>query len=451
MGDTGRILHESASPRVLSNTGLLYRRNTTCCLTCYLTSAKIPKKYGLTNVMLFAASMLAYAGLDNRAVVFPEKSPVDVETLLNLDKTEALLSVVNVRFATRDEVLQLPKKLKRTKPLQKTSAWRVGIHLGYRALSGSNNPTNASIALSKLQMNMGITKDSEIVSYGDFFLRFPFYALRPLDDCFFLRRMVFSDAVLSAAMRVMAHLEHLSGGGGGRANPSTAKRVLALHLRLESDAYLLDRRIGRVPPAELQRFLREAVAPLAAQEGIGVVYVCSGPLDKDYVQVLRQGIASPGDLGGGGGGGLRVVLKDDVPGLGAELRAMAGPTTSHAAAAIDLTVMELATVAVSTSLSTFFLAVLSRRCASPRVALDVRKYATGSILFRAQPNGGSGNAVAAAQGVIPAAQRRGMDEGAFAYEMQAGATAGAAARLTALEFVGCDVPWKNHCFFGPST
>jgi hypothetical protein len=425
MDDFGRKLFEASLPQRLSNDGVQRARNKTCCLTRYLTSAKIPKKYGLTNVMLFAASMMAYAGLDNRAVLFPERSPTDLEQLLNLEKTEALLSVVNVRLATRAEVQSVPRRLGRAQPLRKTSAWRVGIHLGYRALSGSMDPHNASTALSKLKMNMGITKDAEVLSYGDFFLRFPFFAIRPLDDCFFLRRMVFSDSVLSAAMRVVQFMEQLSDTRGR----GSGLRVLALHLRLEPDAYLLDKSIGRVPASELRRFLDSAIAPLVVKEGLDVVYVCSGPLDEDYVRVLR------------GFSATRLVLKDDVPGLDHELRAMAGQTTNHFASAVDLTIAEFATVAVSTSLSTFFLAVLSRRCPSPRVAIDVRHYAAGSVLFRAHPSAGGGEA----SGTVKAADRHGGGEEVFSYDIVA--SAGAGATLGPLVLVGCKTPWKNHCFF----
>ncbi|CUG06399.1 membrane-associated protein, putative, partial [Bodo saltans] len=50
----------------------------------YLTTHKISKRKGLTSIMLMAASMFAYASMDNRAVTFPKKSPVAMESLIDL-------------------------------------------------------------------------------------------------------------------------------------------------------------------------------------------------------------------------------------------------------------------------------------------------------------------------------------------------------------------------------
>ena len=428
----GRKLHESSSHQLLADNGLLHQRNETCCLTRYLTSAKIPKKYGLTNVLLFAASMLAYAGLDNRAVVFPEKSPVDLELLLDFGRTEALLAPLNVRLAFRHDVQNVTKRLNWKRALKKVSGWRVGIHLGYRALSGSNDAANASTALSKLKMNMGITREAEVVSYGDFFLRFPFYAIRPLDDCFYLRRMVFSETVLSGAMRIVQHLHH----------KLKIRRLLALHLRLEPDARLLDKQLGRVSAVELSRFLREIISPMVVNESIDGVYICSGPLDEDYRKALRSFSQTTTPR-------VAVVSKDDVPGMAADLKDMAGQTTSHFAAAVDLVVMEHATIAVSTSLSTFMLAVLSRRCPSPQVPVDVRRYTTtDTLLFRTTvKRGRPGESVGV---IFPPTPTAGSGlvafEGAFSYDISNGD--GGTTTMSGLTFVGCNVPWKNHCFFG---
>lgn len=365
----------------------------------FLTTSKIHRKYGLTNVMLIAASMFAYASIDNRAVTFPKKSPVHLESLIDLRRTEQCLSMANVMLEPRDSVDGLH--------LKQVSAWRLGLHLGSRQLAGSVDHANSSALLGKHRMNMGLTQHIPIVSYGDFFLRFPFYALRPLDECFYLSRIVFGRSIETAAQRQLHVMRERK-----------ISKFLALHLRLEADVLKIDRRLHRVTPKEVARFWLESIEPLVQKHSLDAVYLCSGVLEEHYLTAVTSVARVP-------------VLWRTKRTTMVQLL-----TTNHEDAAVDLLIAQTATVAVSTERSTFFLAMLSRRCptkfgGSPHVLERFRN----SSLFEWDINQTSS---------LPEATVTTGVAGVYNYRMELSPSA---TTLSHVEHVGCDTPWQGHCFY----
>jgi len=376
-----------------------------------LTSSKIHKKYGLTNVLLFLASMLAYAGVDDRAVLYPEVAPIGATALLDIGATQARLSHVNVRFTTVDEVKSLV--------LQRRSAWRLGVGLGSRLQAGSLRHDNSTGALMKLQSRMELTRHVEVLSHGDFFLRFPFYSVRPLDDCFYLKRFVFARAIRDRAAAIVNHL----------VTGLKARRLLALHLRVEPDAALLDRRLARVAPVEVSKFWATSVQRLVREHEIDAVYVCMGAVEQDYVDAIRMAAQATNTA---------VVMKEDIPetpGNSAGMARKGTRTTSHTAAAVDLLMMEKATIAVSTGLSTFALAALARRCPSPQRNLTLDKF-RGSLFLHTQRDAF----------VFPPQPDDGTN-GIFVYTTQKRDIDSATIISSELTYAGCDKPFQGHCFF----
>ena len=374
-------------------------------ITRFVTSRKIAKKYGLTNVLLSLASLMAYAAVDNRGVVLPSKSPVDLEhDLLHVEGTESALATVNVRIFTNKFVSGLR--------LKRVSMWRLGLHLGKRELAGSIAPGNASALLGKLKMNMALTRNIPIVAYGDFFLRFPFYALRPLDVCYFLKRIVFSSRIRLIADAVLERLKRRG-----------VQSYLAVHLRIEDDMVLLDKRLRRVSAAVLGGFWSREIVPLAVRMKVQSIVVCSGELNPSYRKVLR----SP----------VQVLTKGDlIQGLESSVAPFAGrPTTSHVGAAVDLMLMSKASAAVSMARSTFLLAVLSRRCpSSPRnynLLKNSSLYEFTHVASRQLEEGNETWSIEFSRGV-------------FSYNLMPGANG---THFSPLIHVGCNAPWKGHCFY----
>jgi hypothetical protein len=368
----------------------------------FLTTAKIHRKYGLTNVLLIAASMFAYASLDNRGVTFPKKSPVNLEELIDLKRTEKCLSMANVLLEPREVVDKLR--------LKQVSAWRLGLHLGSRQLAGSIEHTNASALLAKHRMNMGLTNHIPIVSYGDFFLRFPFFAIRPLDACFYLSRIVFGAAIEAAAE---AQLSSMRGAG--------YHRFMALHLRLESDVLKLDKRMRRVEPSELARFWKTAIHPLLVKHAIDAVYICAGELETGYMKAVTTETMVP-------------VVWRTKRGTTSQQ-----PTTNHEDAAVDLLVAQSATVAVSTERSTFFLAILSRRCPMvPRETRVLERFRNTTLFRWSGSNRSLLRDARWSASITPL-------PGLYNYRLESSSRA---TTLSRIEHVGCSKPWQGHCFYG---
>ncbi|CUG06398.1 transmembrane protein, putative [Bodo saltans] len=364
----------------------------------YLTTAKVHKKYGLTNVLLIASSMFAYASMDNRAVTFPKKSPVAMESLIDLDRTEKCLAMANVMLARRDHVDNLD--------LKQVSAWRLGLHLGSRALAGSSEEANATALLGKHQMNMGLTRHIPIVSYGDFFLRFPFFSLRPIDECFYLSRIVFGRHIEDAALNQLAQLRM-----------ENVNRFLALHLRLEADVLKIDKRLRRVKPDEVARFWVASVEPLIKEHSLEGVYICAGALEDSYFKAISSVARVP------------VIWRTkDAPTTQMQ-------TTGHEDAAVDLLIAQAATVAMSTERSTFLLAILSRRCPmKPRRTTTLERFRNSS-LFAWNPAHKS-----VLRTEIPTTGTLGVYNYRLEWSKSGDTT------LSATEHVGCSGPWQGHCF-----
>lgn len=313
----------------------------------FLSTEKIAQKYGLTNLLLVVAAMMAYAAMDEREIIFPQLSPIDVEQLLDLNATQQLLFPVGVVFATRESVA--PMHLKAVK------ARRLGFSMGNRLTIGSTVRNVAQGALKNIELVMNATKNVTFLVQRDFFLSFPFAATFPFDVCFYLRRIVFSHKIREQAKGLLVALANKG-----------VRRFLALHLRLELDAKLVFRHADRVNVEQLRDFIQQTVNPLVSSKNIDAIYVCAGQLKLGFTNALRNYSVVP------------VFFKSDFPYLNIEItRTM---VTSHEGAAVDQTVMEHSDIAVSASMSTFGLGVFSRRCKSRVSRQLLRRFAASSLL-----------------------------------------------------------------------
>lgn len=389
-----------------------FQRRTTECLddhverlpllpTRFLSSKRITKRYGLSNVLMFLASLFAYGGIDNRAIYFPLDAPIDVEKdLLDIARTTQCLAMVNVRLVNRTVALTGRKQV---------SAWRFGVDLGSRWKAGSTDQSAFSL-LSQLKGNMGRTAHVPAIAFGDFFMRFPFYTIRPADLCFYIKRMVFSEWIRYKAEQVLTRM-HTKG----------VRRYLAVHVRLESDAVELNKGVfTKVSPASLQRFWRGAIRPLIAATGVDSVYICAGVLDYEYLDVLHAETPVPLYFKNN----PRVDRPDEQR------------TTSHQGAAVDLLVAEGAAAVVSMDRSTFVLSLLSRRCPSPKRDASFEAYRNTTTLYQWDHG---------ARSVMPA-DSDSDGKGVFIYSFQVTAKNVTTIAPT-LSFASCNEPWSGSCFY----
>jgi hypothetical protein len=362
----------------------------------YFTISKIHRKYGLTNVLLIAASMFAYASMDNRAVTFPKKSPVAMESLIDLDRTERCLSMANVMLARREDVDSLE--------LKQVSAWRLGLHLGSSALAGSPMEVNGTVRLAKYIQAMNVTERIPVVSYS--VARFPFNALRPLDECFYLSRIVFNRFIEEAALYQLARLRLRN-----------INKFLALHLIIDGNTKRSKQPLRKVKPEEVARFWVASVAPVIEQHSLEGVYICAGALEESYFKAISAVARVP------------VVWRTkDAPTTQMQ-------TTGHEDAAVDLLIAQAATVAMSTERSTFLLAILSRRCPmKPRRTTALERFRNSTLYAwnPAQPS--------VLRTEVPTTGALGVLSYRLDWSKSGDTT------LSTVEHIGCSEPWQGHCF-----
>ena len=373
----------------------------------FLGTEKLWAKYGLTNVLMTLAAMFAYAATDNRTVVLPKDSPVVLTQLLDIPETQRLLlpaAVVIVQNESLEAALPTGQKARRLKE-----------SLGNRKESRTLSRRDGEFAFIRHLGRMNRTSHIQYLIHRDFFLRFPFRHTAPLDMCFYIRRMIFHASIRRKAHTVLSWLRSKG-----------VSRLMALHLRLEFDVKLLVKSAAAISADELKRFLAEEVMPVARAAAIDGIYVCAGGLKAQYVEVLR---ALP----------LPVYLKGDVPELEAEGD---GPrTTSHLSAAMDVTIMQHATVTIGFSGSTILLSVLSKRCPSP-VSADPAAFKRffASPLLSVKPG--------LHEESVPArAVRRSAADDAFGvlgYDFNEGARTAAFSKL---HFIPCTHPFQFQCFY----
>lgn len=355
-----------------------------------LTSDVIAGKYGLTNVLMFGAAMLAYGAMDDRAVLFPKRSPVDVEELLNLTATEELLRPANVVIISRRDFAGSP-----VVNVSWARARKLALSFGFRTTIGSGDITVAAGALAHERNIMVRSKKHRLLSHRDFFLSFPFRATAPMDMCFFIKRLVFADSIRRQAALVLRALR-----------AKGVQRYVAVHLRLESDAAMLRREAAGVTSHEVRRFFRDVVGTLVKQVDAQGVYVCAGKLKPEFVEATK---AAP----------VPVFFKSDFPEANISMTNV-GVVTSHFGAAADMLLMGHATAAVGMLVSTFSLGVLTHRCPSPRrgtpvdaVALKRFSWMGTGVSHLVDPTPG------AARVASPPVPPRRPFEGLLAYEFNA--------------------------------
>ena len=377
-----------------------------------LTTEIIYSKYGLTNVLMCVAAMMAYASLDDRMILFPVASPVDLESLLDIDATQRLLKDVNVVFLLRNSTTahNLPQRMK-----AKASHWS----FGHRIDIGSSDIAVAERAAARIVHFMIVTREVKFVSQRDFFLNWPFRYTAPLDLCFYLRRIVFAESVRSKARRLLRALEE----------KHKVQRYVAVHLRLERDAKLVSKLAEFVSAEEVRRFFETEILPLAVALNVDAVYVCAGRLGPQHVAALKS-FAFP------------IFIKSDFPELDIRMEEAHQVVTNHFSAAVDLLVLQHAAAAVTMDESTFSLAVMAKRCHSPsqRNRGSWSRFFRNSSLTREAPsNSGSSSG-------SEAPQRPHDSGGAFSYTLVADPVTGAG-RFTPLFFVHCDEQLRSLCYF----
>lgn len=324
-----------------------HRQSSTCIIdhvertplvpTKFLTSVRIYKGMGLSNILMDTASMFAFGGMSNRAVYFPQDSPVDVENnLLDLTLTEQCLAGVNVRILRRAHALEL---------INGTKQLLVRKEYDHRALQ----PKHA-YGIVKEFMKI-LKKDVRSVVFGKFLLQHPFYTSRPLDMCYYLRRMIFTKQIRQEAADIVARMQ-----------ASGVKRFVAVHLRLESDSLMLHN-WRKVHHTQLAQFWRDNINPLVLSLNADAVYICAGALEEDYANAVLSTSVVP------------IHFKNNKN----HEDNNATSVTSHTGAAVDLLVTDAAAAVISTPPSTFSFAMMSRRCPSPQKPLSLEWFRNTSL------------------------------------------------------------------------
>ena len=411
-------------------------------------------KYGLTNVLMSAAAMMAYAALDDRAVVLPEhpaNSPVDMERLLDVKATQAALLDLGVVLVTRDEQQRMNYSV-----VPMTRARQRGVRFGDRVRIGSSDIGVAEGQLGQFGAIMRHTARFPRFMQRNFFLNFPFRATAPVDLCFMLRRLVFhervrqqSAAVLTAvaAARKNWTLSPTTAAVRDDASPAAPKRggalrLLAVHLRMEGDAFLVLREAAHVQTATARRWFEEQILPLARRTDCNAIYVCAGKLAPDLIAALKM-LPMP------------LYFKTDFPDIGVRMQdAHLKQVTSHEGAAVDVLVLQAATVAVTCEPSTLTYATLSRRCPTPARNTTMARGKPQSLRF---PVFGHGVSVKPDPGELIRPDEASMrpDAGWAAwgaprpFEGVVGYGIDHEAKFTPLRYIPCDTHFKQ-CYYDRS-
>eukprot|EP00760_Papus_ankaliazontas_P034843 PhM_4_TR751/c0_g1_i2/m.95613 len=316
-----------------------------------VTGQKIRAHFGITNQMMYYAALMAYAYYDDRDVLFPVDAPLPFYSLFDIDRTEkALAQDTPLRIVRRnvsnsneqqlviEKIYGHPVRMKKITPLPR------------RDLCNGDDKQK-SAAWYKINAMYNSTRNTGFVVHGDFFLRFPFgpKTTGKRDMCYWMAMQRLPLSLQNVAFRVLSELR--------------AKRVLAVHLRLETDAVLLSASSAQLTPDALETHFIKRILPLAARLRCGAIYICSGTLKSSFMDVFRKLRTSHPRI--------PVYTKSDFadkPEL-FQLPSVQGTfgkyqTTNHFAAAVDLTIMEHATAVVVSGYSSLTYNVLSRRCFS---------------------------------------------------------------------------------------
>ena len=372
-----------------------------------LSTETIMRKYGLTNVQMTIAAMMAYAGLDDRAIAFPTHSPVRIEELLDFDETQRMLMPLNVVLLTDDEVALA--NLSRTNRMR---AKKLKMSLGQRNIIGSLDLSTAVGALRHQEQEMHHTRRYRVFVQRNFFLSFPFRATVPFDSCFYIKRMVYHRLIRSNATELLTRIRR----------DYKAMRIMTVHLRLEIDIALLDAKGSAIQPDDVKKFFLQDVIPLARESKIDVIYICAGTLSKDFIAVLK---ALP----------FTILFKSDFPGIAAPPTG-AYMVSSHISAAMDVLLLAHSTIAVTFLTSTLTLAVVSQRCPNPVVSGSYNKWRRDTMVKW------SAN-ISATSTLPPQSEEEGVNSGFFGYKF---VSDGNHSRFSRLHYVRCGQTLGSQCF-----
>jgi hypothetical protein len=317
-----------------------------------LSSRRIGSGYGLTNKLLTSVGMMALAARTGR--------------VLGLDNGHGRIpmsSLINLTSSVFPERLRFVKKCKSMAAVDARHSIAGKTKHGYKLIDRRMVARRPLVVMSQLENGFYRLRHLPSLVFHDMYQRYPYEQdmdLRSNAGTVFCG-LQFAGWIERAAHTTVRRLRDLAWKSSGE----LSRKFAALHFRQElSDSIAMRRGRRQSTPAHALAFLEDVVAPLLQGRGIGVLVVCSGPLDSALWSAMRTKGQSLG---------LQVVSKSEMLGSSATFNDFGSSAydregsvrikvTSADGAAADVLVMEKADLVLLTTTSSLSSLVYAKRC-----------------------------------------------------------------------------------------
>ncbi|CUG87080.1 Hypothetical protein, putative [Bodo saltans] len=241
-----------------------------------LSSRRIGVGYGLTNKLISAVGMMALASRTGRVLGLDNgHGRIRMSSLINLTTSV---------FPTR---LRFVKKCRSMPAVDaRHSIAGKGKH-GYKLIDRRMVARRPRVVMTQLENGFYQLRHAPALVFHDMYQRYPYEQdmdLRSNAGTVFCG-LQFAGWIERAAHMTIRRLRNLAWKSSGE----RTRRFAALHFRQElSDSIAMRRGRRQSTAAHALAFLEDAVAPLLKSRGIGVLVVCSGPLDSALWGAMRS-------------------------------------------------------------------------------------------------------------------------------------------------------------------